>query len=272
MDKGSIKFNINYLLDLIAKPSLPYVVKSRPTQYGIDPRVVSISDPKGYICEQYRKVVTNLEFNAQAKALKVFLVTSAGRFEGKSVSSSNIAALLSTYENKKVLLIDCDLRKPSIHRLFNLPRAPGVGNIFMENIDPAKVMNSIKESPMLNVITAGSNIASPVKLFSSAAFKNFIANLKSQFEYIIVDTPPVIAVTDSCVIANIVDGAIVVVSANVTPEYVVKKTMSLLEDVKANVVGLLLTHTRQEASSYYGRYYKYYKYYMDVPDNRQDDK
>ncbi|MFH1198796.1 MAG: CpsD/CapB family tyrosine-protein kinase [Candidatus Omnitrophota bacterium] len=264
------KINLGSIIDFILRPPLPYVVKSTHGQWGIDPRIISFSDPKSYICEQYRKIIANLEFKATEKNLRTFLLTSAARFEGKSISSANLATLFSYYENKKVLLIDCDLRKPSQHRLFNLPRKPGVTNVFLDHTKADQVIHCIKDFPGLCVITSGKEVASPIDLFLSEAFKNFITEMRTRFDYIFIDTPPLLAVTDACILSKIIDGVIIAVSAEVTPEFALKEILALLGNVNANIVGMLLTHTRQTTRYYYN--YKYYKYYKDYASDSSEDR
>ena len=256
MAKEKSGFNLGKAIESILNVPMPYVAGVASRGENIDPRVLANSDPRSYICEQYRKLVTVLRFVTSERGVKSIVIASAVRNEGKTVTISNVASLFCNYDDKKVLLIDGDVRKPTLHRVFNMPRKPGLTDILTKKAGFTEVVRKTKGFSGLDIIPAGSETASPVELFSSATFKNLIEERKEEYDYLFIDSAPLTAVTDACVLARVMDGVIVGVRAESTPEPILREALALLEDVKANILGLVMTHARIET-----RYYTYYRYY-----------
>ena len=210
--------------------------------------------------EIYRQLRTNIEFSSYEKDLKVIGITSTKPSEGKSSVASNLALMYATkYQN--VLLIDCDLRKPVQHKMFKVSNSYGVSNITKDvvNFDVEDDTNfqRFKEKDMegkLYFLAAGSKVPNPQELLSSGKFEMFIDKLKTRFEYIIIDCPPIFAVSDAVPVTNLSDGTIFVCSAKDTNKNEAKKALNQLQRNGAHVIGCVLTKVEDTSSYSYGYY------------------
>jgi tyrosine-protein kinase Etk/Wzc len=228
--------------------------------------------PDASASEAYRALRTRIKFSKLGKdgaGLKTILVTSAAAQEGKSTTSVNIAGSLAQ-ANFKTLLLDADLRKPRLHNIFNQKRFPGFTDYFFgqatyeDIIRPTEVNN-------LDYITAGTIPPNPSEILGSDQMESFLKKLKREYDYIIIDSPPVIAVTDSEIISSIVDGTILVVSANNTEMELMDKAINLLNQEHSTFIGVILNNFSYRSG--YGSYYKYYYYYSrDASKKNSRDK
>lgn len=225
----------------------------------VDPHIVAATDPKSPISEQYRILRTNLQSLKFRPGAKAIVVTSAVHGEGKSVTSINMALTLSRQENLRVVLIDADLRKGSIHRWLGLEdRSEGLSGVLSRGGELNGELMTLKE-PNLTILPAGAFPEHPAELLESSAMKKLIATLKTQFDVIIIDAPPVLPVSDPAILAAQADGVLLVVRAGRTQRKTVSQAHALLEQVKANIVGCVLTHVEYYLPGYY-RYYHEYQY------------
>jgi len=190
--------------------------------------------------------------------MKNFLVTSATVGEGKSIIASFLAITISKYRETHTLLVDCDLRRPKIHRLFGLEQEQGISEVLGGEI-PLK--SGFKDTPMRNlkVLTSGKQIRSPAKLFNSLRIKEVFAEMKFYFDAIIVDCAPVIPVSDPLILSNEMDGVLLVVRAGKTQREVVKRAADLMRDAGVNILGVILNNMERALPYYYD--YKYYGYH-----------
>ncbi|GFR35682.1 CpsD/CapB family tyrosine-protein kinase [Thermobrachium celere] len=210
--------------------------------------------PKSPVSEAFRTLRTNLQFSSLDKEIQTIVVTSAGPSEGKSTTIGNLALTLQQ-SNKSVLLIDCDLRKPSIHKKFKISNSVGMSNILIEDTNPEEIFHKYNDN--LYILTAGTIPPNPAELLSTNKFRRFIENMKQKFDYILIDAPPVIAVTDAQILASFVDGVLLVVSSRQAEREQVKKAKELLEKVNANILGVVLNKVDLESNGKYSYYYYY---------------
>lgn len=202
------------------------------------------------ILESYKNMRTSLIVN---KDIKTILVTSSDMNEGKTTVISSLAKCFSELEDKKILLIDCDLRKPSIHRHFGLNNEKGLADI----VEDSNFRTYIKTVDNLDILTTGRKVNKPAELLESDYIKEFIEQLKEYYDYIFIDSPPVSRVNDACILANYIDGTIIVSSSNEVDIELAKLTKKRLSKVNANFIGVILNKFKDEDNIYH-RYYGYY--------------
>jgi capsular exopolysaccharide synthesis family protein len=225
----------------------------------IDPHIVGATDPKSPIAEQYRILRTNLQSLKFRQGPRVVVVTSAVHGEGKSVTSINLALTLARQENLRVALVDADLRKSSIHKWLGLPQSGHGLSTALQNGGELNGSLVRMQDPPLAVLPAGPHPDHPAELLESSSMKRVLAALKAEFDVIILDTPPVLPVADPGIAAAHADGVLMVVRAGKTQRKTVTQAQRLLSQMKANVLGCVLTHVEYYLPGYY-RYYHYYRY------------
>lgn len=218
--------------------------------------------------EAFRQLRTNIEFASFTKDIKVVNVTSANPGEGKSTVACNLA-IIATAKYDKVLLIDCDLRKPSQHRNFKISNSKGVSGITRnpEALDPADAEYLTKLqfgdfNGYLYVLTAGVSVPNPQELLSSENFRTLIEVAKEKFDYIVIDCPPLNAVADTIPVAHVSDGTIFVLSAKDTDKRAAKAALTELQRAGANILGCVLNKVDQKTDKYYN-YHSYNNYYSN---------
>ncbi len=214
--------------------------------------------PDAIASEAYRTLRTRIRFSRIAKeSLKTILVSSPVAQEGKTTTALNLATVLAN-ANYKTVLVDLDLRRPRVHSLFNQQRFPGLTDYFLT----LSVLEAIVRKsgiPNLDYITSGTIPPNPSEILGSAKLEEFIALLKSTYDYIIIDSAPIISVTDSEILSKIVDGTILVVSAGSTEQELMEKSVETLNNVSNSFLGVVLNRFtyRNGYSSYYKQYYYY---------------
>ncbi|HEU4963698.1 MAG TPA: CpsD/CapB family tyrosine-protein kinase [Bacilli bacterium] len=215
--------------------------------------LIALYQPKSPIAEAFRTLRTNIQFAGVSKDLRTMMVTSSGPGEGKSTTIANLA-IVSAQAGKKVLLIDADLRKPTVHRTFNVSNRTGLTNML---IGQAEYGDCIRETGQirLDVISSGPIPPNPAELLGSQRMKDLLEQLKEHYDMIYIDTPPILAVTDAQLLASHVDGVVLVLSAGKVLRDHAKKAKALLNNVGANVVGAVLNNKKVESESYYYYYY-----------------
>lgn len=206
---------------------------------------------KGNVSEAYKKLRTNIQFSSVDNNMKTILVTSSVANEGKTTVCSNLAVAIAQTE-KRVLIIDADLRKPSIHKKFNLSNAAGLSNVL---IDESKFDDAVqKQNENLHILTAGTIPPNPSEILSSKRMKGFLDEIKENYDCILLDSSPLIAVADAQVLAPVADGVLLVISSGETEIAVAKKSIELLTYTKANILGVVLNKVKADSKNYY--YYK----------------
>lgn len=216
-------------------------------------KLIVHEDAKSPIAEAYRTLRTNIQFSKTDGELKTIMFTSSGPGEGKSTTIANTAVALAQ-SGKKVILMDCDLRKPVQHKIFG-KKNRGLTNILVEEL-PANEFIQDTQVENLRVLTSGPIPPNPSELLGSRKMQELIDELKTQVDYLIIDAPPVIAVTDACVLAAKVDGITLVVnSGSIRPE-MAKKAKDLLLKANGHLLGVVLN--RVEIDEEHAYYYYYY--------------
>ena len=193
-----------------------------------------------------------LQYSSFDKEYKVIVITSSEPGEGKSTTAGNLA-LCMAQGDKKVILIDCDLRKPSLHKKFKVSNLIGLSDVMVGNADLYKAMHKCNKNLVL--LTSGKIPPNPSEMLSSKVMENLLEELKGSFDYIILDTPPVQAVTDSQILSTKADGTILVVRSERTKKDSVHNAINLLKKVNANIIGTVLNGTdlsRSKYQYYYG--------------------
>lgn len=171
---------------------------------------ISVLHNKSVVAEQYRTIRTNIEFSSVQTNLRSILVTSSVPGEGKSFSAANLAAVFAQQQEKKVLLVDADLRKPTINQTFQVDNVTGLTNVLVGN---ASLSETVQKTPIDNlyVLTSGPTPPNPAELLSSKAMGDLISEIYEQFSLVIFDSPPLLAVADAQILANQTDGSVLVV-------------------------------------------------------------
>lgn len=231
-------------------------------------RLITRRDPKSPISEAYRTIRTNIEFSNLDKEIKTIVVTSSQQNEGKSTVIANLAVSFAGMEDKKVLVVEGDLRNPTVHRMFNVSNTHGITEIltgqrsFQECVYRTEVQG-------LDVITCGKIPPNPSEMLASKKMKAFIESLKDYYDYIFIDAPPIGIITDAGIVSTYTDGTMLVVGAKEVDIDMVKIAKSRLEKVNANILGLVLNKFEESNGSY--GYYNYY-YEESSSDKRSKKK
>jgi polysaccharide biosynthesis transport protein len=217
--------------------------------------------------EAFRALRTNLRFGAEEEP-RVLSVTSATPQEGKSTIAVNLATTLAEQGSEPVLVIDADLRRPTVHHVFGLPRKPGLTDVLQGTATILEAIRDSRAHSNLHVLPCGSPVTNAAELLGSPRFSRLLGELRTRYGHIVIDTPPVLAVTDGVVVTRVVDGTIVVVRANQTDRAAVENAMDQLRNVNASLVGVIFNAV--EISRGDGRnYYRYYKdYHLGPGDDR----
>jgi protein-tyrosine kinase len=209
------------------------------------------------IATELRRLYHNARKSVVDVAPKSFLVTSSNRGEGKSTIASNLAVTIAQFPKKKIVIIDADLRRPRIHQLFGLECDDGLKECLESSIDPMKVVKPT-ELPNLQAITAGSRSKTPGKLFESEALSEMLRKVSFYYDVVIVDSAPVLAVSDTLFLCSEIDSVMLVVLAGVTPREVAIRARNVLLDSNAHIGGVVLNNASGVLPYYYD--YKYYSY------------
>ena len=246
-----------------AIPATPFVEPrireiAEAGEIQVDPHIVSANDSTSPIAEQYRILCTNLKPLQSRPGPKVILLTSAVNGEGKSVTAINLALTFARHEHLRVVLLDADMRKSSVPRWLGLKdRRHGLSTVLQRGGEVNGSLVSL-QSPKLTVLPAGPAVSHPAELLESVAMKRLLATLKTQFDLIIVDAPPVLPVTDPGILASQADGVLLVVRAGKTQRKTVVAAQELLKKARANLLGCVLTHVEYYLPGY-AKYYHYYR-------------
>ncbi len=223
------------------------------------------SKPKSPPSEAFKALRTRVQYSKlEETPIKTILLTSSVPSEGKTTISINLAGSLAQM-NKKVLLIDCDLRKPRVHNVFEYDRYPGLSDYLFSNATLDEITRKTKVDN-LYVITSGTIPPNPSELLGSKQMSDFLALLKSKYDFIVIDSPPFISVTDAEILFRITDGTILVLKAGSTPSDAFYRTCDKLSSMNShNFLGVVFNSFSYKST--YGYYYNYY-YYYTKPDEK----
>ncbi len=224
-----------------------------------DTRMVTYHFPNGLLAEQYRMLRTNLKNQLGEKGSKVILLSSSIHGEGKTITAANLAMTLAEMENTKVALVDADLRRGKVGEYLGFEKElPGLSNFLSNGVSAKEVMvrNSIEN---LIVIPRGEIVKNPSELVSSQKFRLLIAELRSRFDYVIIDSPPIMSVADAGILGREADGLLMVIQSGRTPKSVISHAHLLFSQAGLKMLGYVLTNVEFQSADY--RYH--YHYYND---------
>lgn len=218
--------------------------------------LIAHSHPKSTVAEQYRQLRTNIHFSLGDTRIKTIVVTSPEPSDGKSTTAANLAIVLAQQE-KPVLLVDADLRKPSLHYAFNSNNSHGLTSLLTKksNLDQAIAKTHV---PNLYVLTCGPIPPNPSELLDSETMETMIEELKGLYEYVIFDTSPILAVTDPQIVANKCDGVVMVVTTGKTSKDAAEKAKALLEKARSQLLGVVVNEVEFKKKGY-KEYHYYYR-------------
>jgi capsular exopolysaccharide synthesis family protein len=226
------------------------------------------ADSSFAVKEAYNAIRTNLLFLQQGEKCPVFVVTSPTANNGKTINSVNLAISFAQM-GKKTLLIDSDMRNPTVHRLFSIPVKNGLSEILAGLTDNISVSKTDVEN--LSVLTAGKIPPNPTELLASSRMDKLLSFVKEHYDCVFIDTPPVNIVTDSTVFARKVTGYVLVIKTDTTNTADVKTTISNLEQIEGNILGFIINDVTSEKKKYYS-YYRRYNYNYNYRYNYNYDR
>jgi capsular exopolysaccharide synthesis family protein len=262
--------DVSKRLDLPMLGSIPRIRLPKGAKLGdgalkYGERLISLSDSKSPISEAYRTIRTNIQYFDITDKVQTLLFTSPGPKEGKSTTVSNLAVTISQ-QGVKTLIVDADLRKPVMARTFRVSKSPGLTDIL---VGKASLSMCIAETGIDNLylLPSGSIPPNPSELLSSEKMTDLVELLKEAFQIVLLDSPPVLAVTDASILAQKTDGVVLVVRSEVTEEDAAAMAKHHLEHVKARVIGVVINDFNFETRYYRKGYYQYYNYYSRSEDD-----
>jgi len=219
-------------------------------------RKIILDNPKSMASEAFRTLRTNIQFSGIDDEVKTIIVTSANLGEGKTTVAVNLALTLAQ-ANKNVLLVDGDMRKPTIYKYFDLTNNIGLTNIIVERKEIGLVKKKIDKLENLDILLTGPIPPNPSEILSSDKFRILIENEKKAYDYVIIDSPPILAVTDAAILSTVSDGVILVAAYNHTEKEELLDAKEQLDNVKANILGVVLNGIDLKDSKHYYNY-EYY--------------
>ena len=228
--------------------------------------LTAFNDAKSPVTEAYRTIRTNLSFSGVDKQMKIVEVTSAVPNEGKSTVLASLAIVMAQ-AGKKVLLVDCDFRNPTQHKLFGLPNK-GVSNCIATGGDFHEIIQHIDQKN-IDILTSGPVAPNPSEILMSNRMQEFLNTAREEYDYVLVDTPPVMPVTDAAVLSSKTDGVMLVIASGEDKPELVKAAKTRLEQAGANIIGCILNKVKVAGGKYgygyggshYGYGYGYGYYY-----------
>lgn len=227
--------------------------KRKPPQTNNKMRhLITQLNPRSPISEQYRSIRTNIQFSAVDEAINSIIITSPGPSAGKSITAANLAVVYAQ-QGMKTLLIDADLRKPTVHYTFRLDNLVGLSSVLIgeSTFEKAVERSSIDD---LDILSCGPIPPNPAELLSSNRMKELIAQAEEYYDFVIVDMPPALAVTDAKIVSQIVDGTLIVLRSGLTEKEEAKKAYDMLNDGKTRILGSVLNDVEQTEDTYYYYY------------------
>src|ERR687892_192647 len=273
------------------RETMQRLLERRPGLANMDPDVlqshallITHFDPKSPVAEAYRTLRTNIQFERMERGGKVLVVTSPTLQEGKTTTIVNLA-LTMAQNGQRTLLVGGNMRRPSIYRFFGIEREPGLSDILVGNAQWRDCVRGVAEILMgrfemedimaspgldnLNIIEAGPIPPNPSELLSTTAMTEFLRNVAAEYDIVLIDTPPVLPVTDSAIVAGQADGVLLVYQAGKVGRLVLKRAKAHLESTRAKVWGVVLNDVQTEVSGYnYTHYYTHY-YGEETPSSRE---
>jgi protein-tyrosine kinase len=230
-------------------PAYAPVVEGTPRLVAdFDHHLVAALAPTSLAAEQYRSLRTRIKRVESGRPLRTIAVTSPAKGDGKSLTAANLALTMAQEFQQRVLLMDCDLRRPSVHRLFGISDGPGLGDVLMNVAELDHALVALPEYH-LTVLPAGLPPSRPAELLGSSAMRRLLDTLRTRFDRILIDVPPVAPLADLHILAPMVDGLLMIVRAGVTPKPAIERALAGLDASK--VLGLVLNESGSEGTDSY---------------------
>lgn len=224
--------------------------KKTSTQTSQKRSLITKISPKSSISEQYRTVRTNIQFSAIDQELKSIMITSAEPAEGKSTTAANLAIVFAQ-QGKRVLIVDADLRKPTVHYTFQISNIYGLTNVLTKLKRLDEVVNET-DVENLHVLTSGPIPPNPAELLASKSMLEFLTTVEESYDLVLFDTPPILAVTDAQILANLCEGSLLIIGSGKTETEKVIKAKELLVAAKGKLLGAVLNNkVMDKSNSYY---------------------
>jgi capsular exopolysaccharide synthesis family protein len=240
-----------------------------PSKGGTDfkRRLITYEDPKSPISESYRSLRTNISYALSIdKKIKSLLISSSQPGEGKSTTTANLAIAFAQL-SKRTLLIDADLRKPVQHNVFGCSRGPGLSEYLIGDVSDLNSIIHTTKVESLSIITAGGLPPNPSELLGSERMSQLVDTLEQEWDMVLLDSPPIVAVTDASMISGEIDAIAIVVKAGSTERSAVDRALDMMRNVRAPLIGAILNGASQESlGGKYAYYYSYYNYYYHSED------
>jgi capsular exopolysaccharide synthesis family protein len=253
--KKAAEERISHLGKLDTQNQVKYqFIAKKTAESKIDPRIVAFYDEKSPVTEQYRTLRTNIQALEATKPIKAIAITSSIHGEGKTITAINLAISMAKDLNKKsILLVDADLRRTRITKYLGITSQLGLADLLTNgaNIDEALLNIGVDN---LTLLPAGKPPRNPAELLGANKMKNLLGALRSKYDYIILDTPPIIPLTDAGVVGAQTDGVIMVIQASRTQRGVIKHGEGLLKQAHAKLLGYILTNIQYHIPAYIYRY------------------
>jgi capsular exopolysaccharide synthesis family protein len=235
------------------------------------PRLVVVDDPRSPGAEAYRLLRIDLQ-HVSSDPLRRILITSARPGEGKSTSVVNLGAAFAQAE-RSVLVIDADMRRPTLHTVFRQPSAPGLSTYLAGNAMLAAILHKTSV-PNLTLIASGPIPPNPADLLASRRMRDLLEEVTERFDVVLLDSPPILAVSDACALASLVDGVLLVVGSGDTPEVALRRAKAQVEAVRGRLLGAVVNRFNAKANGYSSHEYDSYDSYygVDTPAKGGDAK
>jgi protein-tyrosine kinase len=237
----------------VAMPSAP-LAAPRAVRLTLDPRLVAVGASQSAAAEQYRSLRTRVARAEHGRTMRTIIVTSPNKGDGKSLTAANLALTMAQEFHQRVLLIDADLRRPSIHRLFGIDETPGLSDVVMGGATLDDALVGLGEH-RLTVLPAGLIPSHPAELLGSAAMRRVLDTVRTRFDRILIDMPPVAPLADVAIALPMVDGVLMIVRAGVTPKPAIEQALAGLDASK--VLGLVLNDAGDAGGQYGYAGYRY---------------
>jgi tyrosine-protein kinase Etk/Wzc len=248
------------LLGLI--PAIRAERGSRRTADATVGRLLTHADPRSPVAEAYRSMRTNLAFARAQQSPQAIVVASPGPADGKSTTVANLAITFAQ-QGQRTLLIDADLRRAVLDKAFDVPRSPGLTEVIIGEIPLADVVHETGV-PNLSIVASGRFPPNPAELLGSARMQEILQDAKAHFDVVLLDSPPLLAVTDAAVLSTMVDGVVLVIRTERTKREAVRRALGHIRSVRGRLLGAVLNDVDMRSGAYYGSYgHYYYSYYGD---------
>jgi capsular exopolysaccharide synthesis family protein len=238
---------------------------ARKRSARLPPVLITQTEPRSVASEAYRMLRTNIQFASVDQAPRNIVFTSAGPGEGKTTSVSNFA-VVAAEAGSRVCLIDSDLRRPTLHKLFGLQNGSGLSTALLHGVKAADLAQATA-TPLLSVLTSGPLPPNPAELVGSKRMRELFESATNDFDLVLCDSPPVISVTDGIALAAQCDGVVLVIRAGMIAHEAIRRVTEQIEAVKSRILGVVLNSVDLRRDGHYYKYYRYYRYYQHYSQN-----